>query len=130
MNIKVITSSSIKTIEDVERLHLNTIEGEITILPRHYPLITAIDVSKITFIKGKDEKRYAFASNGILNVKESEVILLLNAFEFKEDIDVNRAESSKQRAEERINSKNEKIDMVRAEASLKRALLRIKIAQN
>ena len=130
MNVKVITSSSTKIVEGVTRLHLKTIEGDITILPKHYPLITAIDVSKVTFIKGKEEKVYAFASSGILNVKETEVILLLNAFEFKDDIDVNRAEASKLRAEERINSHNEKVDMARAEASLKRTLLRIKIAQS
>ena len=130
MNVRIVTSSSNYLVEGVSRLHLKTIEGEITILPRHYPLITAIDVTKVTFKKGKEEVEYAFASSGILNVKEDEVILLLNAFEFQKDIDIKRAEASKLRAEERIKSKNEKVDMARAEASLKRALLRIKIATN
>ena len=129
MNIRVVTPTSNFMIEGVSQVHLRTIEGDITILPKHYPLISAIDVSKVILKKGKEEQ-VAFASNGIMNVKEDELVLVLNAFEFQEDIDLNRAEKSKERALERINSNDERFDMVRAEASLKRALMRISIVNN
>ena len=128
MTIKIVTSKYKKEIIDVTSLHLKTIDGDITILPNHYPLVTAIDITSITIKKGK-EVINSFGSNGLMNVREKEVILLLNAFEFENEIDVDRALKSKQRAEARINSKDDQIDIVRAEASLKRAIMRLNIAK-
>ena len=56
--------------------------------------------------------------------------MILNAFEFKDEIDLNRAKASYDRAFERISSKNEGVDIARAEASLKRALTRISIVES
>ena len=128
MTIKIVTSKYKKEITDVTSLHLKTIDGDITILPNHYPLVTAIDISEVKIKKGK-EVIEAFASNGLMNVREKEVILLLNAFEFENEIDIDRALKSKERAETRINSKDEQIDLARAEASLKRAIMRLNIAK-
>ena len=126
MKVRVITSSSTFVLEEVTSLHLSLIDGDITILPNHYPLLGAIEISKVVFKKNKEEI-CAFASKGLLNVKEDDVLLVLDAFEFKKDIDYERALRSKNRALERINSNDSKIDIVRAEASLKRALMRISI---
>lgn len=128
MTIKIVTSKYKKEITDVTSLHLKTIDGDITILPNHYPLVTAIDITSVTIKKGK-EVINAFGSNGLMNVREKEVILLLNAFEFENEIDIDRALKSKERAEKRINSKDDQIDLVRAEASLKRAVMRLNIAK-
>ena len=128
MTIKIVTSKYKKEITDVTSLHLKTIDGDITILPNHYPLVTAIDITSVTIKKGK-EVINAFGSNGLMNVREKEVILLLNAFEFENEIDIDRALKSKERAENRINSKDDQIDLVRAEASLKRAIMRLNVAK-
>lgn len=128
LKIRIITPDDIHVIEDVSSITLSAIDGELTILPKHYPLMTAIDVSKVKFIKDKNPI-YGFISDGLLNVKEHEVILILNAFEFKDEIDIARAKASYERAYKRINSKQENIDIARAEASLKRALTRMSIAQ-
>ena len=128
MTIKIVTSKYKKEILDVTSLHLKTIDGDITILPNHYPLVTAIDITSVTIKKGKEVVN-AFGSNGLMNVREKEVILLLNAFEFENEIDVDRALKSKERAENRINSKDDQIDIIRAEASLKRAIMRLNIAK-
>lgn len=127
--LRIITPQVSSIISDVESLHFKSISGDITILPNHYPLIVGVDVSKLLIKKNK-LPILAFISDGLVSVKEKEVIMILNAFEFKDEIDLNRAKASYDRAFERISSKNEGVDIARAEASLKRALTRISIVES
>lgn len=127
--VRIVTPNYVSEIEEITSLHLTTAVGEITVLPNHYPLMSAVDIGKVTMMKN-DLSIDAFAGEGLLSVKESESVLLLSAFEFKDDIDVARAKASYERAYERIHSGNEHIDIPRAQAALKRALTRINIAES
>lgn len=129
LNIKITTPEEIYEVNDIISLTLSAIDGELTILPEHYPLMSAISATKVKFVKSNKDIIYAFASEGIINIREKELVLLLDAFEFKEDIDIERAKASYQRAYERINSHNENVDLARAQAALNRALIRISIAE-
>lgn len=60
-----------------------------------------------------------------MHVKKDEVLLLLESFEAKDEIDFVRADKSRKRAEERLALKGPDIDVRRAEISLKRALNRL-----
>ena len=60
-------------------------------------------------------------------MKKDEVIVLAESFETKDEIDRERAEASKQRAEERLASSDPNIDVKRAELSLKRAMSRLSL---
>lgn len=110
-------------------INLKLSDGEIGIMKDHLPLVGIIAISHLTCIKNKEQKIFAI-SGGILNVTKKKVSILADAFEAKEEIDVNRAEQSKKRADERIkNALNDpNIDIKRAEASLNRALNRLEIA--
>jgi len=129
LDIKITTPVDIYEIDDIISLTLSTIDGELTILPEHYPLMSAINATKVKFVKSNKDIVYAFASEGIINVREKELVLLLDAFEFKENIDLERAKASYQRAYERITSHNDNVDIARAQAALNRALIRISIAE-
>ena len=128
LKINVITPTFTKSFEDVSLLNINTVGGELTILPEHYPLISSFDATKVIIKKNKD-KILAFAGDGLLNVKENEIILICSAFTLKDDIDIERAKKSLERAENRLNSNDPSIDKARANLSKKRALLRIKISE-
>lgn len=110
-------------------INLKLSDGEIGIMKDHLPLVGIIAISHLTCIKNKEQKTFAI-SGGILNVTKKKVSILADSFEAKEEIDVNRAEQSKKRADERIkNALNDpNIDIKRAEASLNRALNRLEIA--
>ena len=110
-------------------INLKLSDGEIGIMKDHLPLVGIIAISHLTCIKNKEQKTFAI-SGGILKVTKKKVSILADSFEAKEEIDVNRAEQSKKRADERIkNALNDpNIDIKRAEASLNRALNRLEIA--
>ena len=100
--------------------------GALGILPNHSPLITKIEISELVIKNGGNTMRFA-VSGGLMNVKEnSEVTLLLNAIERSDEIDINRAEAAKERAEKRLDEDDD-IDVARAKGALSRALNRIAI---
>lgn len=101
-------------------------EGEMGILPNHIPLVTPIKISPVRIKKQNSEEIIA-VSGGFLEIRKDKVVILAESAELPADIDLERAEASKQRAEERLNTKQSELDLRRAELSLQRALNRIHI---
>ena len=101
--------------------------GVVGILPNHAPLVTTIEISKLTIKNNNDELIFA-VSNGFLHIKKgTEVVLLVNSIERSDEIDIERALAAKQRAEERLQDETQ--DVARAKASLLRALNRLSIGK-
>ena len=99
------------------------------ILPNHAPLITTLEICPLTIKLNSNESVYAI-SGGVLHIKKDHsVILLVNAIERSDEIDLARAKEAQRRAEERIASHSDEIDVSRAKAALSRALNRISVHQ-
>ena len=110
---------------DADYLSVTTGLGVVGILPNHAPLITNIEISKLTIRSNGVETIYA-VSDGFMHIKKgTQVVLMVNAFESADEIDIDRALASKSRAESRIGDSEQ--DIARAKASLARALNRISI---
>ena len=110
---------------DADFLSVTTGLGVVGILPNHAPLITNVEISKLTIKNGNEELNYA-VSNGFMHIKKgTHVVLMVNAIERNDEIDINRAMAAKERAESRLSEKD--VDLLRAKASLARALNRISI---
>jgi len=101
-------------------------QGDVAILADHMPLVTTLMPSDTVIVDKDGKKLKAFTSSGILEVKEDAVSMLCDACEWPEEIDFNRAEAAKKRAEARLTQKDG-IDIKRAELALARALARIRI---
>ena len=86
-------------------------------------------ICELVIEKNNEKISYAI-SGGIIKINDNQVDLLVNAIESKDEIDLSRAESAKQRAENRLNNKEESIDVTRAMLALQRANNRIKIKNN
>lgn len=131
VNLKIITPDKEFYNEQIVQLNTESKEGKIGVLSKHIPLTAALkpNISEITTAKG--EKKIFFSSTGVLKVTKNEVIMLCDACEWPENIDVERAKQSKGRAEKRLKEKNDinNIDVDRAKLSLLRALMRIKIKE-
>ena len=125
---KMVTPDGKMLIKDVDYVSVKTLDGVIGILKGHTPLETIVDISPLYLSLGNKKEEYALGG-GILHVQKNLVTLLADSFESKEEIDINRAQDSMNRAQERLASHDENIDLKRAEVSLKRALNRLKIAQ-
>ena len=81
------------------------------------------------FIKtANGEEKKIFTATGIVRVKNNIIDFSVDSMNYQEEIDLRRAEESKERAEKRLKQKDN-IDVLRAEKSLARAIARIRLAQ-
>jgi F-type H+-transporting ATPase subunit epsilon len=103
-------------------------EGVFEILPNHAQYVFALKPGalRIRTPDGKDE--YVAVGRGFLVVQKERTTVLTRSAERPEEIDVDRAEQAKQRAEERLAMRNPAIDAARAQAALQRALARLTVA--
>lgn len=111
-----------------EALRLRTSEGYVSIRAGHVDYIAALDVGMVTVTKD-GTTRDAACGGGFINVEKGEVRLVATTFEYADEIDVERAESAKKRAEERLAQAQEERDIALAKAKLSRALNRIDVAE-
>lgn len=100
-------------------------DGKVGILPNHIPMIKSLIPTITEFIDAEGKKYRAFTSSGVIRVLNNEAVILCEACEWPEDIDLKRAQESKSRSEKRLQEK-QNVDIKRAESSLMRALVRIK----
>ncbi|MCX6008038.1 MAG: F0F1 ATP synthase subunit epsilon [Chloroflexi bacterium] len=126
--LEIVTAERQVYSEEVTAIIAEGVEGQMTILPKHSPLITMLAPGALTIRKDGDEIIMAI-SGGFLEVRPEKVIILADACERSDEIDVDRAMSAKQRAEERLKGMPQEIDSSRAEASLRRSLARIRVAE-
>ncbi|MGN0328693.1 MAG: ATP synthase F1 subunit epsilon [Lachnospira sp.] len=110
--------------DDVTMVELATSEGEIGIYPDHIPL-TAVLVPCVLKIHQDGEVKKAAVHGGIVEILKDKVTVLAEIAEWPDEIDVNRANEAKTRAERRLSSKDSNLDVMRAELALKRSLARL-----
>ena len=129
IKIDIVTAERSVFSEEVDIVIVPGIDGELGILPRHTPLMTALKPGEIIARKGTDEYSLV-VSGGFLEVRPERVIILADSVERAEEIDISRAEEAKRRAEQRMTEKYEPgFDAARVEATLQRALARMKVAE-
>jgi len=128
-HLEIVTLDGLKYEGEVERLTLRTITGDLAILARHTNYCTAVGMgtAKLRFPDGKE--REAACVGGMLSVMDGMCRLLPTTFEWSEEIDVDRAERAKERAEKKIqDEKLSEEQRLRNQAKLYRALIRLQTA--
>ena len=102
--LKIITPQGIYQEVEIDQINLDTTAGQIGILAHHIPLASGVKVSQMNYII--DGKRTYFSvAGGFIYVNEIETTLIANAIESQEEIDLERAQEAKRRAEEKLNQK-------------------------
>ncbi len=128
MKFEIVTAERVVYSDEVDVVVAPGIDGQLGILPHHAPLMTMLQPGELMVRKGVEEHSI-FVSGGFLEVRGDKVVLLADAAERAEEIDISRAEAAKRRAEERITEYPAHLDHARAEAALQRSLMRLKIAE-
>jgi F-type H+-transporting ATPase subunit epsilon len=128
IKVSVVTPDGPVYEADVEMVSTKAKSGELGILPGHIPLVAPLEISAVR-LKKEGKTQYIAVSGGFLEVRPDKVTILAQAAERAEDIDVARAKAAKERAERRLQSKQDDIDFKRAELALKRALNRLNVAE-
>ena len=93
--------------------------------PGHIPLTAVVVPCVLSIHNGNDVKKAA-VHGGIIEILKDKITILAEVAEWSDEIDVERANEARLRAEKRLASHDSNLDMVRAETALKRSLARIK----
>ena len=129
LRLDIVTAEQAVYSEDVDVVIAPGVEGQLGILPHHAPLMTALQAGELRIKKGGEEVSLAI-SGGFLEVRPDRVIVLADAAERAEEIDIARAEEAKRRAEQRLTERRAPgLDEARVEAALHRALARLTVAE-
>jgi F-type H+-transporting ATPase subunit epsilon len=125
LNLEIITPEKPIFRDQIEAVTIPGTQGSFQILKDHAPIISSFEIGIIKVKKASAETFYTTAG-GTVEVSKNNVLVLADSIEKITDINVDRAEQAKKRAEERLQKKHEEdIDEARAKAALNRALNRL-----
>lgn len=124
--VEIITPERVFYTGEASMIEFTSIEGDMGVYKHHIPLTTVLAPGIVTITEDDGQKKAAVHA-GFAEVLGEKVTLLAEIAEWPDEIDADRAERAKKRAEERLAAKAEDLDIVRAELALKRALVRISL---
>lgn len=124
--LRIVTPYGLYKETETSILNVVTTGGELGILPSHVPVVAMLKISKMSTVENGNRELYALAG-GMLYFQRDKATIVTDAVENVSEIDAERAEAAKERAEKRLNSGDENIDMKRAELALKKAINRLNI---
>jgi F-type H+-transporting ATPase subunit epsilon len=127
MPIEIVTPERKVYSNEVDMIIARGGDGDLGILAGHTPVVTTLKVSQLR-IRNEGQETIIAVSGGFLEVKPEKVTVLAESAELPEEIDVDRAARSKERAERRLSDKGDSTDHRRAELALARAINRINTA--
>lgn len=110
----------------VSFVEMTTSEGDIGVYKEHIPM-TCILVPGLVkmYEEGAEEPKKAIVHAGFVEILPKKVTIMAEVAEWPDEIDINRAEEARIRAERRIKEGGEGVNIERAEAALRRSLARI-----
>ncbi len=130
MELVVVTPQKQLLRQSVTEVQVPGADGYLGILPGHAPLMTQLGIGELSYhdAGGKESEHLAII-RGFAEILPNRVTLLAETAEFAAEIDLERAEAAKARAEKHLASGDSNIDWDRATVSLQRALIRIQVAR-
>ena len=129
IRLDIVTAERSVYSEDVDAVIAPGVQGQLGILPHHAPLMTTLQPGELRIKKGGEEISLS-VTGGFLEVRPDRVVILADAAERADEIDMARAEEAKRRAEKRLADRGALgIDAARYETSLHRALTRLAVAE-
>ena len=128
LKFEIVTAERVVYSDDVDIVVAPGIEGQLGILPGHAPLMTMLQPGEL-MVRKDGEEVAMFVSGGFLEVMADRVTVLADVAERADEIDVDRAEAARCRAEDRIKVCSSEVDLTRAEAALRRSLVRLRVAE-
>jgi len=131
IKLEVVTPEKIVVSEDAQIVASPGSQGEFGVLIGHTPFLTTLKTGTIRYTDADGNEKFIFVSGGFSEALPDKVTVLAESAELREDIDVERAKASMQRAQKRLEEDRSKVDVdfVRAKAALERAINRIGLVE-
>lgn len=127
--LQVITPERIFYEGETSFVEMNTTEGEAGIYKNHIPM-TMLIAPGVLMIHEDGGVKEAALHSGFVEVLPDRVAIVAEIAEWPEEIDMNRANEAKIRAERRLKNGEQTTNIMRAEVSLKRALTRLEVGKH
>jgi F-type H+-transporting ATPase subunit epsilon len=127
VRVDIVTPDKVAYSADVTMIIARATDGDLGVLPGHVPLIAALKIWPLRIFTEGVEQLISLCG-GFIEVQPDKVTILAGCAELPEEIDVDRAEQAKRRAEERLTNQSGKNDVARAQAALRKALTRLQVA--
>ncbi|HEU5256316.1 MAG TPA: F0F1 ATP synthase subunit epsilon [Vicinamibacterales bacterium] len=132
LTLEIVTPDRALLREDVDEVVVPGTQGEFGVLPGHTPLLSTLRIGELWYRQGQD-KHYLAIAFGFVEVLPDRVTVLAQVGERAQEIDVQRAERAKQRAEQRLAQAQPQLtqidfDIERARIALMKSLLRLQVA--
>ena len=125
LEVQVVSPERVLYEGRAEMVVCRTADGEIAFLPGHQPLLGSLGVAKVRALLPDQTEQVIAVHGGFVEVSHNRVIVLSDVAELPEQIDVERAQAARARAESQLAA-NE--DDEEAQAALARALVRLDVA--
>ena len=122
--LEIITPTQIFTEGQVSYVRAESPDGQFGIMAKHTPATIALGIGEIKVVKDGKETFYA-TNGGFADIQKESVLLLVETAEKISDIDKDRAESARKRAQERM--KEREVDRTRARTAIAKAENRLKV---
>ena len=127
MMLEIITPDRTVFQDDVSELVVRAVDGDLGILPNRAPVVAALQIYPVRY-KKDGKTGYVAVSGGFLEMSNNKITILASAAERPEQIDKQRAEEARKRAEQRLKIGGD-VDDARAEMALKRAMNRLRTVE-
>ena len=127
IDLQIVTPDRLIVHEQVDEVEIPGSEGYFGVLPGHTPLLASLAVGELWYRKGQ-EKFYLSLAFGFAEVLPDRVTILARLAERAEDIDVERAELARRRAEDRLSQTKSDFDYERARVALTKSLMRLQVS--
>lgn len=128
IKLEIVTPEKAVVSEDAQIVMAPGALGEFGVLKGHTPFMTTLKLGTVRYVDATGKECFVFISGGFAEALSDKVTILAESAERRDHIDVERAKSALQRAQERLAKEDdETIDRGRARAAMERALNRLKI---
>ena len=130
LTVEIVTvEKTLLTESGVDEVIAPGVEGQLAVLPKHAAFMTMLAPGELILKKGGEEIPFV-VTGGFFEVLNNRVIVLADAAERADDIDLARAEAARDRAKVALERRETTEDLAGVQAALQRAMVRLRIAEN
>jgi len=128
LHLEIVTPEQRLVSEIVDEAVLPGSQGSLGVLPGHTPLLTNLGIGWLMYRRG-DLRRYLAIAWGFVEILPDRISVLAEIAERAETIDRERARRARERALERLRSRDPGTDFARAQIALQKAVIRVQVAE-
>lgn len=126
--LKIITPQGIFWDKEVDIVTVKTTEGYIGLQKGKSPFVASLDIAELLInSNASSKKRVCAIAGGLVIAKQESIDIITDAIEFKDDIDVSRAQRAKTNAEAALKQSKSDEEQQQAQIALKKAINRIQV---